>query len=223
MQEAINYFIPPVGERLFIAGQSGSGKTFFLERLVSATPNRYKVILDVKAEFNKSLFPEHYIARAPSELKWANVVGKKVIIYQPAERLMRDPEAWESVLSYVYHRGNTELIVDEMYGLSDPERPTRFPDSLHTIITRGRSKGITGYFCSQRPSGIPLVCISESQHVACFRLNMPNDRKRMAEATGQPEFQEGVQNLPLAGKLTGHEFLWYTQANSSVGVFCLQK
>jgi hypothetical protein len=44
--------------------------------------------------------------------------------------------------------------------------------------------GVEVWSATQRPANIPLVAISEAEHVYCFRLQLPQDRSRIEEITG---------------------------------------
>ena len=56
--------------------------------------------------------------------------------------------------------------------------------------TQGRSKNIGIWGCSQRPAGIPAICLSNSDYYFIFNLNNINDRKRLYDMTGMDEFLE---------------------------------
>ena len=55
---------------------------------------------------------------------------------------------------------------------------------LKNVYTRGREFGIGMWASAQRPSLIPLFAISESNHLFIFRLNMEEDRRRLASFAG---------------------------------------
>jgi ABC-type dipeptide/oligopeptide/nickel transport system ATPase component len=216
----LDYFVPRVGQRMFIAGQSGAGKTYFLEHVLTCTPERQTVVHDVKAEFNVELFAKPRIAKHPNEVRQMISDNVLFIVYQPLISLCRNFDANEDVLRYCFDKGNIQVAVDELYSLRDLDRPQRFPPALFDICTRGRSREITGYFGAQRPFRIPIEIMSESRRVACFELAMPDDRKRMAEITGKAEFLTNVADRNIPDR-SGYEFLYYNKDDRSVTLNCL--
>jgi hypothetical protein len=91
-------------------------------------------------------------------------------------------EYWEEPLWAAYEWGNLTVYCDELYGVVPPG--TRAPAILTGLYTRGREYGIGFWSASQRPTWVPIVAISESEHLFMFRLNMQADRQRMAESMG---------------------------------------
>lgn len=86
-------------------------------------------------------------------------------------------------------------------------------DGFNAGLTRGRSIGWGMWNLVQRPVSIPLFTISESDHRFMFRLNWPNDRKRMAEACAVPDLQE---NPP------GSHGFWYHRDGEEQATLCAE-
>jgi hypothetical protein len=91
-------------------------------------------------------------------------------------------EYWEAVLADCYKAGNMVLYVDELYSICPPnQKPLNV---LWSMYTRGRELGIGVWSSSQRPAWIPLFALSEAEHFFNFRLQIDEDRKRMAAFMG---------------------------------------
>src|SRR6185437_4573175 len=83
------------------------------------------------------------------------------VIYRPAASLLSDVKAMDSLLGYHYENfKRTAVCIDELTQFTRNSYPG---PGLTSLLTRGRSRGITTIMCTQRPSGIPLFCISESE------------------------------------------------------------
>ena len=55
---------------------------------------------------------------------------------------------------------------------------------------------------SQRPKKIPMECLSESEHLFAFRLNLADDRKRLGEIFGS-------EHEARLRELDSHRLLYY--------------
>jgi len=99
------------------------------------------------------------------------------------------------------------ILTDELFAVVQAGKT----DGFTACLTRGRSRGLGMWNLCQRPMFIPLFAISESDHRFMFRLNMPQDRKRMAEACGLPEL---LDNPP------GEHGFWYHRDGESQAVAC---
>jgi DNA helicase HerA-like ATPase len=89
------------------------------------------------------------------------------------------------------------LYLDEIQALV---KPTRANPALSRLVQQGRAKKISVWGSTLRPSQIPRMFISESDHVFGFRLRDAADRKRIKEVIG-----ERGEELPGPGP---HDF-WY--------------
>lgn len=185
--------LPEPNSRTFIAGKTNSGKSHLARTLLTELQPEYLVIIDPKGDFNFRS-KDAVICESIADIN-ANSM-EPLIIFRPG--LDEEPEVYDAVLRWIYRRGNTTLYIDELYGMSKNQRT--YPHALNMIITRGRTRGITTIMASQRPSSIPLICISESEQVFIFQLKLRNDRKRFAETHGD-EFML---------MQTGHNFWYYS-------------
>jgi DNA helicase HerA-like ATPase len=179
-------------EHVFVAGQTGTGKTFLAE--VYLAGYNHVVKLDTKGEV--------YERRAKGESAWYGLEeGKDFVVVERIAELDKQKipkiiyapvfeeqtqEHYNAVLKWVYERENTTIWIDELMSIAD--NPQRYPLYLRAIMTRGRSRNVSAWALTQRPMDIPSIVLSQTTHYFVFNMQLPQDRKKIAEATGVEEF-----------------------------------
>lgn len=181
------------GDRCFIVGTTGSGKTYLARKLLS--PQSDVIVVDPKHGFEWESVPKHGGGVITSDFR--EVVrheGPAPLIYRPSlsECSVGIPWFWV----WIWSRENTIVYVDEVSAIT---KPTTIPYEFARCIQMGRSKNIGVWCGTQRPARVPIVILSEAEHDFVFRLRNPADAKRMAEYT-DPEI--------LRNPAHGHE-CWY--------------
>lgn len=168
-------------EHVFIAGRTGSGKSMLAGEYLR---NAGKVFaLDSKGTLTWPQVPEDQKTIITRISEISKTTTQKVI-YRPIADEMED-EFYDQFFEYCYFHGNCKVWIDEAMAVCP--NPHRIPRYYKAILTRGRELNVTAYSLSQRPSGIPLVVMSEATHFFIFDLNMERDRKTMVEITGCSE------------------------------------
>jgi hypothetical protein len=104
--------------------------------------------------------------------------GPGPLIYRPSVDETAEPDTLDWLYLWVLDRGNTVLYVDETALAS---KQTRAPRGLMACIQLGRERGVGVWTATQRPVNVPIITISESEHMFVFRLRHPDDRQRMAD------------------------------------------
>lgn len=182
-------------EHVFICGGTGSGKSVLAD-VYTAGMQETVIKIDIKNDT--------YARRMNGEPLWRGLVENedfevvesldgvknstfRKIIYVPPYN-EQEPEVYDALARYVYEEGNTRLWVDELMLFTDG--PLKYPTFLKAIMVSGRSRNSTVLLCTQRPMGIPAICIANSQHFFVFRMNNDQDRKKMADVTGCSKFLE---------------------------------
>lgn len=184
----------PQDEHVFIAGMTGTGKSFFAEAYLAGYP--YVIKLDTKGEI--------FERRKKGEAGWRGLVEGKdytvierladinnvttpKIIYAP-HFTEQTEEYYDSLCKYIYERENTTFWIDELMSIADS--PRKYPLYLKALYTRGRSKDVGIWALTQRPVDVPVIAGANSKHFITFDLAMPQDRQKMAEITGCPNLLE---------------------------------
>lgn len=186
------------GEHVSAIGDTGTGKTYLLSRLLRM--RRYVVVFKTKADKD-------------DDDKWRGfhrIREAKALGDERYDRFLLDPkyerQAIEGyrMLDRVWRQGGWTVCVDELWyaeklGLTlDIER----------LLTQGRSQGISVVIGQQRPVGTSRFAISQTTHLFTFRVE-GRDAKTVAEAS-TPRI------LPVIETLTGHDFAYYNRAQRIV-------
>lgn len=181
-------------QHVFICGGTGSGKTVLAEVYLANVPSMV-VKLDSKLECFDRLKKGEPVWRGLKNedvqiiehLEELPKVEKNRIIYAPIEEEMEEVY-YDALAEWVYKKQDCILWIDEL--MSVCPNAFKIPLQFKKLMTRGRFINAVCWICTQRPSEIPSTFLANSQHVFCYMLNMPQDRKKMSEVTGCPEFND---------------------------------
>lgn len=196
-------------EHVFVAGQTGTGKSFMTEVYLSGF--QFVVKIDTKGEYYERIREGAEVWRGLEQDKDYTVIFNiadldKVetdkIIWVP-DWDEQTPEYYDACLMWCYNRENTTVWIDELMSIA--ENPRSFPPGIKAIATRGRSKNVSMWALTQRPVDIPSIVLANSTHFFVFDLGLPQDREKLVKVTGQLEFLE---------KPTGYYF-WYYRNGSN--------
>jgi len=184
------------GEHVFVAGRTGSGKTFLVKRYLQETKPVY--VLDLKKTLDWQNVEEAvYLDKLDKVVKSRS----KKVVYQPDWKEMT-AEYYNEFFRFIYHKENVHVWIDETMGIGTA---LKFPEYYKALLTRGRELGISVWSCTQRPATIPMIAMSEATHFFIFDLNMRKDRFRIAEIAGEENF------MTLPGK---YAFWYYNMVES---------
>lgn len=200
-------------QRAFLCGQTRSGKTTLAISL--ANEAQRAVWLDVKRE-NDPRWPvvpatEFLYAggsHARMETLSARLAETPRIVVQMADLpAVSDEDQLEAVAEAAFHLGNVLFILDDAMGVME-SRPSYY---LNRILTMGASRGCGFMAIAQRVHRIPLVFITEAQHVISFVVYGGADEERLVREV-DPAFA-GVRDLPQ------RHFIWCDRPAKTVQVF----
>lgn len=177
-------YIIPTNQHVFIAGRTGTGKTYLTKKYLSGY--NHVVALDTKG-----FLPEDWTEPGEDELtivsRLADLERVKTpkIIYQPNLHEMTE-EHYNEFFRWCYLRKNCLVWIDEV--MSVCPSPFKIPFYYQGILTRGRQRNVAAWSLTQRPSGIPQLIMSEASHFFVFDLNLPQDREKLVKVTGVEDF-----------------------------------
>ena len=191
-------------EHVLIVGTTGSGKSFFAENYLRFYDSVVK--LDTKNEVEERREQGLSPWRGLIEGTDFEVVHKledlvfckcEKIIYAPVFEEL-DEDFYNEFFRWCFERKNTIVWIDELMSITSAQR---IPDQLKRILTQGRSKNVSAWCCSQRPSGIPMIIPSNCSHFITYYLNWSEDRKKMVAFTGCEELLEPLEKSKF--------YFWY--------------
>lgn len=172
----MNIFQP--GKRVFIAGKTGSGKTTLAEKI--AIQQRNLIVLDTKHQID--LGERYKICTTKDVIKYSYDNNYDGIIIRPSATEIDSSLYFDNIFKWIYERENTQIYIDEI--LMIVKSHLNYPKYLRALYTQGRSKNIGIMTLSQRPSGIPLWILSETDTFIKFQLQLNKDTMRMSEFMG---------------------------------------
>lgn len=207
----------PTDKHVLVCGSTGSGKSYLAEQYLKSY--NFVVKLDTKDEVSER--------RKHGLSAWDGLVENKdftvirifddldacdtdKIIYCP-DYYDQDEELFNSFFDWIFRRENTIVWVDELMQIANSYK---CPRALSRCYTQGRSKNVGIWACSQRPSGIPVISLANSDYYFIFNLYNNNDRKRLYDMTGMQDMLE----LPQ-----GHNFWYYHMGDSDCTKAVLKK
>lgn len=181
------------GDRAFIVGTTGSGKTYLASLLLRPRPD--VVVIDPKHQFELTGSAHGKAVVTEDFREVVKHQGPGPLIYRPslAECAQGIPWFWV----WIWFRENTLVYVDEVAAIT---KPVTIPPDFARCIQQGRSRNIGVWCGTQRPARVPIVILSEAEHDFVFRLRNPEDLKRMAEYTDPAVMRDRAK---------GHEFWYY--------------
>lgn len=168
-------------EHVFIAGKTGTGKTYLVRKYLQNV--KRVAVLDTKGLLIWPEVDEKEITTVTS-LAGLNSLSTSKVIYRPTFEEM-DEEFYDRFFKWCYRQGNLTVWVDEVMSVATSHL---MPEYYKAILTRGREHNVSVWSLTQRPTGIPILSMSEATHYFIFDLNMPQDRDRIVQISGQPEF-----------------------------------
>lgn len=180
---------PRPTDRAIFVGQTGSGKTTLAEQMCST--RAFVVALDPKGLLKWKGYQRYTTLDGMRRAVDAAPAKIPRVIYAPHYAELQDLEAMDEFFQWIYLRKNCTVYIDELYAITKNDN---YPWYMGACYTRGRERQIETWGATQRPARVPQIVFSESEHVYCFRLRMPQDRDRVEDMTGIPA--ESIAELP---------------------------
>jgi hypothetical protein len=187
-------------DRVFVAGQTRSGKSELLNVLFSELRVQ-RVLVDTKGEF---AIPDVEPVSDPAAIDWR----EQTIHYRTTVTGALDEvdELFQACLG----RRRLTVCCHELADLCDFQ-PNRTPPWLNAYISKGGAHGCGFFAGSQRPVQVPSRALTEAQHVFYVvpRLTRRSDHAALAEPMATDE-RALARELHAAQQEHGrHSFLWW--------------
>ncbi len=194
-------------EHIEVLGPSGSGKSYFVARVLMDRTRRRQS----HAVFVATKPADSTILRMgwPIVKDWRGVQKNAQCIFWPRtkaigqRRRAYQEERIRDLLDHLWEpESNTVLILDEIAYIQGLSRELR--DTIEMYLREARSSGITLVMGKQRPQGVTREMHAETAWVISFKPRDRNDAERTAELFGSKK-----EWVPVLESLdnTRHEFL----------------
>lgn len=166
---------PPIrmklGDRWFIPGTSGCGKTSFAidltNQIYQLYPTARVFVLAIKDDGTFDNWPNFVRSEAPPPMLKR---GERVQVWMPIRRRPQIVDAW---LGEIKHANPAFLLVDEGIAVQDGKN---LLDEYAEILQTGRSLHLGSATLIQKISKFPQDAFAQAVHICRFRLIKAYDR-----------------------------------------------
>lgn len=167
-------------DRGVLIGKTGCGKTTLAKFLVEDEAKPYSVTWNPKGSDNVLRWRQTHVTTL-SEL-YDEEEDNERLIYTPHPLMARNERNQYEFFYWIYERKYTRLYIDEATEITySANKP---PEYLTAVLNRGRERGVSTLTATQRPSGVPMNILSESENYYVFKLLLPQDKQRVELITG---------------------------------------
>lgn len=171
-----------VGEHVAAVGDTGTGKTFLISKLVAL--RNYVVVFRSKPDDIR--FPGFKTVRSARAMD--DMYDTRILLKPKYEHQMREGY---HMLERVWKEGGWTVVIDELWYV---EKRLHLGQMVERLLTQGRSKDISVVVGMQRPAQISRFAISQTTHLFTFRVE-GRDLATIKEST-TPRIVEPIQTLP---------------------------
>ncbi|MDD3444130.1 MAG: hypothetical protein PHS60_01860, partial [Zavarzinia sp.] len=173
------------GRNIFVCGRTGSGKTWLLQRQLLIGVRRLIVYLPKREEVGYAgiYFDAFNQERSDFYRAWLDAWssgGNHRLIYRPDDPF--ETATFDRICMGVYHAGDCTFVAEDLAGYVN-ER-SGLGAGFKTLLTAGRTRGVTTYLVTQRPYRIPREVTSQAREAYLFATHEPNDVAYIREAFG---------------------------------------
>lgn len=186
-------------DRGVLIGKTGCGKTTLARFLIEDDNKRYSVTWNPKGSESIFFWENQHMVTSLRELEDAADEDIPRLIYTPDPLVAEDEQTQKEFFYWIYENKNRRLYIDEATAIA--YRGYSIPRFLLAILNRGRERGISTLTATQRPSGVPMNILSESEHYYVFKTLLPQDRQRVEAITGI--------SVEDQASLDDHEFFYF--------------
>lgn len=179
------------GERLAIAGRTGTGKSVLACYFACRSASTPWIVLNPKGtKAYESLGCEVLETVDLQRIEKLLRAGRWIDLRPPVMESADPQKLDDVVLNLQMNFRGFGLIIDELYTL---HRNGQAGPGLSGLLTRGRELQQSVIMCTQRPRWVSRFVFSEAEKFAVLDLNLGEDRKAVRDATGREEFLKRPQ------------------------------
>lgn len=190
---------------LVVCGSSGSGKSVTVKKAIAKAPRC--LVWDIDDEYSG---PEG-VPGMQRVTSVAELAGKLKTAKKGRFALVATPARFEQFCRVAFAWGHCAVVAEELAGVTSPGKA---PPGWHTLVSRGRKRGIALIGVTQRPAESDKTIMGNASSIQVGRLSRAQDRRYMASEIDIAEsFINGLENLQyikknmaknsyMAGKIT---------------------
>jgi hypothetical protein len=181
-------------DRGVVIGKTGCGKTTLAKFLIEDPTKPYSVTWNPKGSDNVYEWKHRHVDTLSKLYDDSEDKRYRRLVYTPHPTVAEEFNNQNEFFYWIYERKSTRLYIDE--ATSIVYSANKVPRFLLAVLNRGRERRISTLTATQRPSGVPMNILSESEHYYIFKTNLPQDKKRIEEITGiSVEQQEDLEDF----------------------------
>jgi hypothetical protein len=169
-------------DRGVLIGKTGGGKTTLAKFLVEDENKPYSVSWNPKGSEKVLEWDQKHVSSLTEMYNEESKPENTRLVYTPSALMARNMENQYEFFYWIYERRNTRLYIDEATEIQ--YNGLKPPDYLTACLNRGRERGVSTLTATQRPAGVPMNILSESEHYYVFKLNLHQDRQRVEQICG---------------------------------------
>lgn len=167
------------GVNIFVAGQTGSGKTELVKRSL-ADVERLVVYLPKREDSGYlGVYFDAMRGERAGFCRFWQYAKKRCdrfrLVYRPADKF--DAGEFDAICKLVYACGDCTFVAEEIAGYLSSRifQTVGKYQGVKTLLTAGRTRGVTCWWVTQRCFGIPREVTSEARDAYLFKLQEPAD------------------------------------------------
>lgn len=163
-----------------VIGATGAGKSAWIRQQLARAKPRRLIVWDPKpasdyVDLGDTFTRQHDLSAA---VLAAGAAGPLRAIYRPGNRQSEYRAKFDWLCRLVYAWGHCTFVAEE---LAHVTRAGWSSDGWLSVVTLGRSEGLTVYGATQRPALVDKTFLSAASLVHCGRLGTRSDRATMAD------------------------------------------
>ena len=186
------------GEHVIVIGDTGSGKTYLLSKLLEMRDH----VIVVKTKPDDIQFPGYRKIKKYQDLM--DLKTSRFVLDSGFDQVIQRLNIQQAI-NVAWKQEGWTIAVDETYYWTSILRLER---QLNMLLTQGRSKHLTVVAGMQRPAWISRFALSQATHAFIFRCE-GRDIVTLSQSLS-PKVAKPVEDL------RGHDFVYFNRATREV-------
>ena len=159
-----------------VTGSSGSGKSAWTKQHPDVKKTKRLIVWDIDDEYGE----------IPQMKTFYSVPSLAAAIKESPRgrfRFVGEFADFNLFCKVVFAWGACTVIIEELAGVTSPNKA---PQGWHTLVSRGRKRGITIFAITQRPAESDKTVMGNASLVHCGRMQRAKDQRYMSDEMNLP-------------------------------------